>query len=302
MYSIKAIASLTGLGTETLRAWERRYKTIVPDRDDSGHRYYSQQDLDRLTLLANLTRQGHSISKISGLSIEELQKLHKNEDENGLIQRQFTEQIVEALLNYRIERCEQLLKRALMANEPLTYLRDILTPALCEVGQLWHDEKLSVAQEHMFSACVKRILLGMVNNLHSFSANRPAMLFATPSGEPHEFGILMCCLLAAELDYNCYYLGPNLPAGDIIEAAEKLKCEVIVMSLVKYPPDIETTADLNHIVQHVNPEKTAIWLGGQGARCWEADREEDLPANMEIILDIDFFYTKAHSKDAFWLK
>lgn len=295
MYSIKTIAALTGLGTETLRAWERRYQAIVPGRDEGGRRAYSQQDLERLSLLANLTRQGHAISKVSGLEVAQLQALLDAGDEKAMGQSLFAEQIVDALQDYRIDRCEQLLKRALIANEPLPYVRDILAPALNHVGQLWHDEKLSVAQEHMFSACVKRIMLSMVNNLHSLSGNRPSMLFATPCGEPHEFGILMCCLLAAEQHYNCYYLGPNLPAVDLLDAAGKLKADVIVLSLLKCPPDEETLADMSSIVTALGGEKTAIWLGGKGADFWQ-NQQQSLPKNCEIIADLDHFHAKAQQR------
>ena len=295
MYSIKATAALTGLGTETLRAWERRYRVIVPGRDENGRRFYSQQDLDKLILLANLTRQGHAISKISGLNADELKKLLNPSVVNGGDQAQFTEQIVEALLDYKIDRCEQLLKRALMANEPLAYVRDILSPALSHVGDLWHQEKLSVAQEHMFSSCVKRILLSMVNNLHSLSTNRPGMLFATPSGEPHEFGLLMCCLLAAEQHYNCYYLGANVPLTDIVNAANKLKAEIIVLSLLKYPLEEDTIADLKSLVESVNPEKVSVWLGGKGADYW-CSQQQVMPKNFQIIADLDAFNAKAQQK------
>ncbi|MDD1620683.1 MAG: MerR family transcriptional regulator [Methylococcaceae bacterium] len=295
MYSIKTIAALTGLGTETLRAWERRYRAIVPGRDEGGRRSYSQQDLERLTLLANLTRQGHAISKVSGLDVEQLRKLLNAGGERVVEQRLFAEQIVDALRDYRIDHCEQLLKRALIANEPLAYVRDILAPALNHVGQLWHDEKLSVAQEHMFSACVKRILLSMVNNLQGLFGNRPSMLFATPSGEPHEFGILMCCLLAAEQHYDCYYLGANVPAADLIDAALKLKADVLVLSLPKTPPDAETLADLNSVVTAMGEEKVAIWLGGKGADYWQA-QQQALPKNCEFIADLDHFHARARQR------
>lgn len=294
MFSIKAIASLTGLSTETLRAWERRYQAIIPGRNENGRRFYSQHDLDKLALLANLTRQGHAISKISNFSVEQLRKLLNASDENTDGQRVFAEQIVEALLDYRIDRCEQLLKRALLANEPLAYLRDILTPALNHVGQLWHEEKLSIAQEHIFSACVNRILLGMVNNLHSISGNRPGMLFATPSGEPHEFGLLMCSLLAAEQHYNCYYLGANVPSVDIIAAAKKLNVEIIVLSLQKNPPDAETLAETVFLMDMLSTDKVCIWLGGRGADYWRLNR--NLPENCAFIADLDGFYAKAQQR------
>ncbi len=295
MYSIKATAVLTGIGAETLRAWERRYQAIIPGRDASGRRFYTQQNLDKLLLLANLTRQGHAISKLSGLTVEQLQKVLETAEKNPDIQLEFVERIVEALLDYRIERCEQLLKRAMMANEPLAYVRDILSPALKHVGQLWHDEKLNIAQEHMFSACVKRILLGLVNNLYALSGNGPAMLFATLSGEPHEFGILMCSLLAAEQHYNCYYLGPNLPVADMLVAARKLKVEIIVLSLVQCPPDDKTIADLNCLAEKVSEDKIDIWLGGKGAENWSI-QQQIRPKNCATITDLDEFYAKAQQR------
>ncbi|MGZ4959404.1 MAG: MerR family transcriptional regulator [Methylomonas sp.] len=295
MYSIKTIAALTGLGTETLRAWERRYQAVVPERDEGGRRFYTDQHLEKLNLLANLTRQGHAISKVAGLDVVQLQKLLYANDEMATEQNRFAEQIVDALQNYRIHRCEQLLKRALIANEPLAYVRDILTPALKHVGQLWHDEKLTIAQEHLFSACVSRILLSMVNNFHGSSGNRPSMLFATPSGEPHEIGILMCCLLAAEQQYDCYYLGANLPAADLNDAISKLNPDVVVLSLVKTPPDSETLEELNRVLAETARENRIVWLGGAGAEFWW-NEQQDLPKNCELIADLDHFHIKTRQR------
>ncbi|WP_347989446.1 MerR family transcriptional regulator [Methylomonas sp. AM2-LC] len=292
MYSIKAISSLTGLGAETLRAWERRYGTVAPKRDEGGRRYYSQLDLEHLMLLANLSRQGHSIGKLTGLSISELQKLQQVNKKTQENYQEFIEQIGTALSEYRFNQCEQMLKRALMAKEPLPYLRDVLIPALIHVGDLWHEQKISIAQEHMFSACVKRILLGMVNSLQSLSGNRPAMMFATPSGEPHEFGVLMCCLLAAEQDFDCYYLGANVPADDLLLAAKKLQIEVLVLGLTKSPTDPETLIELNKLAAASANNNAVIWLGGSALNQLYSESPGSVE-QCELIADIDDFYAKA---------
>ena len=51
MYSIKAVSQATGLTVETLRAWERRYRVVVPRRDDMGRRVYGPDDVLRLRRL-----------------------------------------------------------------------------------------------------------------------------------------------------------------------------------------------------------------------------------------------------------
>jgi DNA-binding transcriptional MerR regulator len=293
MYSIKAITLLTGLPAETLRAWERRYACITPLRSDTNRRHYSQQDLEKLTLLAQLTSNGHTISKIANFNGEELRELHNQVSVSEIYsQHPLLKQIIDAVLDYRIDRCELLLKRALVASEPLEYARDVLLPALKKVGELWHEDKLSIAQEHMFTCCVNRIVLSMVNNLRNTSTNSPAILFATPSDEPHECGILLGCLLAATLQYRCYFLGANLPGKDIAQATLHLQPDIIVIGLVKTPPESTTLEQLSIVACAQETAASTIWIGGSGATyCHE---QSLVPSTRcELITDITHFYNKA---------
>lgn len=72
-YKIGAVSKITGIGTETLRAWERRYQAVVPGRSDSGDRVYSGENLTKLFLLKNLVDAGNSIGSIARLSVQELE-------------------------------------------------------------------------------------------------------------------------------------------------------------------------------------------------------------------------------------
>lgn len=296
MYSIKAITSLTGLTPETLRAWERRYACIVPERNGTGRRFYSQQDLDKLTLLVKLTGRGHSIGKLASLSCQQLADLQSQvamqqpHEPTPLL-----EQIAEALQDYRIERCEQLLKKALLVSEPLDYARDVLLPAMQKIGDLWHQGKINIAQEHMFSSCVKRIVLSMVNNLHRHSRNNPAIMFATPSGDPHEFGILVSCLIAAAQHYNCYYLGADLPADDIVEAVQHLNPDLLVLGLVKAPPDPITVTHLHQLIEAGKAKQVDLWLGGAGASYLQGTGDQAL-SDCQLIVDIDQFNAKIRQR------
>jgi len=293
MYSIKAITSLTGLTPETLRAWERRYDCVSPNRSSNGRRTYSQADLEKLKLLVHLTRQGHAISKIANLDCEALAQFQQHtEPQTSDNQTILCDQIIDALKNYQIEYCEQLLKRGLLAFSPLDYARQILLPTLQRVGMLWHEDKINIAQEHMFSSCVKRIVLTMVNNLHQPSKMNPSMLFATPSGEPHEFGILISCLLAASQQYTCYYVGADLPAKDILDACKHLKPDILIMGLIKIPPEPTSLEQLQQILAENENDELQIWLGGPGAQYWHK-AETTQKGSYVMINDIDHFYAKA---------
>ncbi|HSN71883.1 MAG TPA: MerR family transcriptional regulator, partial [Steroidobacteraceae bacterium] len=75
MYSIKAVAHATGLTVETLRAWERRYGVIRPERDATGRRVYGAADVVRLRRLREATERGHPIGRIAGLTDAQLSAL-----------------------------------------------------------------------------------------------------------------------------------------------------------------------------------------------------------------------------------
>lgn len=66
-YRIGSVATLTGLSTHTIRAWERRYGLIRPSRSPSGLRLYGDADVSRLQLLRALTECGEAIGEIAGL-------------------------------------------------------------------------------------------------------------------------------------------------------------------------------------------------------------------------------------------
>ena len=73
-YRIGAVARLTGISPDTLRIWERRYEIVEPERTPKGGRLYSQQDVTRLTMIKTLVDQGHAISTVANLSVEELNR------------------------------------------------------------------------------------------------------------------------------------------------------------------------------------------------------------------------------------
>ena len=77
-YKIGAVSKITGIGTETLRAWERRYEAVVPKRSDSGDRVYTSDDLSKLFLLKNLGDAGNSIGTIARLNTAELKSKWEN--------------------------------------------------------------------------------------------------------------------------------------------------------------------------------------------------------------------------------
>ncbi len=64
-FSIGTVSRLTGISQHTLRVWERRYKAVESGRSDGGRRLYSNDDVERLTVLKALVDRGDRIGQIA---------------------------------------------------------------------------------------------------------------------------------------------------------------------------------------------------------------------------------------------
>jgi CheY-like chemotaxis protein len=58
VYSIGAVAAMLGIPVPTLRAWEDRYRLIVPGRSAGGQRLYSRDDVEKLRFIVEQTAGG----------------------------------------------------------------------------------------------------------------------------------------------------------------------------------------------------------------------------------------------------
>ncbi|MHA2939660.1 MerR family transcriptional regulator [Vibrio sp. RC27] len=67
VYAIREVSELTGVKPVTLRAWQRRYNLIQPQRTDKGHRLYSQQDVDKVNEIQRWLAKGVSIGRVVSL-------------------------------------------------------------------------------------------------------------------------------------------------------------------------------------------------------------------------------------------
>jgi DNA-binding transcriptional MerR regulator len=72
LYKMKNVSELTGFSPTLLRAWERRYDILEPDRLPGGHRVYGEDDLAVLMRVKKLMAMGQSIGRVAALGREKL--------------------------------------------------------------------------------------------------------------------------------------------------------------------------------------------------------------------------------------
>ncbi|MEO5988678.1 MAG: MerR family transcriptional regulator [Candidatus Eisenbacteria bacterium] len=64
-FTIRAASALTGINPNTLRAWERRYGLVRPERTPKGYRLYSEDDIQRLRAIRRTMQQGISVGQVN---------------------------------------------------------------------------------------------------------------------------------------------------------------------------------------------------------------------------------------------
>jgi MerR family transcriptional regulator, light-induced transcriptional regulator len=265
-YSIKAVSQATGLTVETLRAWERRYRVIEPKRDISGHRIYTAYDVARLRRLRETTDRGHQISKVAHLSNEDLGFLLSDpqaQTESAAAAQALVARILSAVERYRAAECDQVIALAFAMLPPAEAVRDVLSPALHEVGNRWHRGGFTIGQERIVSSAARRQLTSLVNTFNSI-AKAPSVVFATVTGEQHELGILMHAALAASLMLPAHYLGPDLPAEEIGNYARRVNASAVAVSLVMRDA-LNTALPQLKTLRRSLPPNVEIWIGGGAA-------------------------------------
>lgn len=285
-YSIKAVAEATGLTVETLRAWERRYRVIEPKRGAGGHRLYTAHDVSRLRRLRETTARGHPIGKIAHLSNDALSRLLSEQPSTGgdAAAQSLVARILAAVSKYRPAECDQVMAMAFALLPPFEVVRNVLAPALREVGERWHRGELSIAQERIASNCARRQLGALLHTFNSVSRG-PVVVFATLSGERHELGILMYAALAASLRLRAYYLGPDLPPEEAARCALKVSAAAVAISMVMGDA-VESGLEQLQGLRRQLPSTVEIWIGGQASN--EIDTALFPPASIRMTAAGDF--------------
>jgi methanogenic corrinoid protein MtbC1 len=114
---------------------------------------------------------------------------------------------------------------------PLTRLfREVLQPALTELGRRWERGELLVAQEKEVSELARDLIADLSLRHARTPTNGPTLVAACVEGERHELGLRMICGLFRAEGYAVHYLGADVAPRFLLEAAQLHRPAVILLS------------------------------------------------------------------------
>lgn len=269
LYPIRAVAKLTGVPLDTIRAWERRYGAVTPQRDARG-RIYSEKEVQRLMLLRDAVARGHAIGKVAEVADDDLRELlRQTEDllEPGIGKKRKVKvadsilgPLLKAIDAFDYVGAERELNRLAAATaDPRAIVHEIALPLMRITGERWHEGRFTIAQEHMVTALSSGLLASLLRIYGN--PNPPAkVLLATPEGEHHGFGVLAAAMLTAAEGLGAIHLGTNLPAREIVQAARRTEAKAILIGICGAKAD-SVLAPLQEIRKGA-AARTQLWVGG----------------------------------------
>ena len=267
-YPIRAVSKLTGIGIDTLRAWERRLGAITPARDGRG-RMYTDADVARLRLLRSAVDQGHSIGRLAALGDEELRHLAGTASAVAPTAAEpppqatiNTAALDTALCRFDTAGVDQEIAHLAAVLRPLALLRDVVMPLLAQVGDDWQHGRVGVPREHLMSAAIRGLLSSLLR-LYVRQDAPVSLLFTTLPGERHEIGTLGAGMLAASSGLGVAYLGADLPTRDIVQSVKAAGARALVLGLTSASSG-KAERSLRSIIRTL-PRDVELWVGGPDA-------------------------------------
>ena len=274
LHPIQVVARRTGLSLDVIRAWERRYQAVAPQRSSTARRLYSDEDVARLHLLRQATDSGRRIGDVARLSLAELQALVQQDQAIAAPLPTLAGQppstaaahvsaCLDAVQRLDPTALEAALAQATRSLSIPVLLRDVVGALMLEIGERWRTGVLRPCHEHMATAQIRFFLGNLL--LHSaLMGTGPLLVVATPARQRHELGALIVAISAAQAGWSTLYLGADIPSDEIAFAAIEREAAAVALS-ISYPADDPRLADALRHLRRQLPDRVVLLVGGAAA-------------------------------------
>ena len=289
MYTIRQASIRSGVSVPLLRAWERRYRVVSPQRTASGYRLYDDAAVERLRTMRHLVEAGWAPSNAAKAIVtgqtglvppSEAQAPVAEADQRsdvaappGLVER-----IVDAATRFDIRALEGALDDAYATSSFEATTDTVILPALRAIGDGWAAGRIDVAAEHAASHVIGR-RLGSALAAAGPAPAQPVVLIGLPPGARHELGALAFAVAARRGGLAVAYVGPDVPISSWVETTSRPTIRAAVLAVMR-PADIEPARAVRRALAS-SRQDLIVAVGGPDAAALDDGSVHVLPAGLE---------------------
>lgn len=299
LYNMKALVQQVGIAAPTVRAWERRYAILSPERSQNDYRLYSERDIAIIRWLKERTDEGMSISQAVALfrHFEEeqnrLQRPVARESEtadgeamnngapqtalqhvqtpgtgggNNDVPSTYNLSVVQEKLIVAFSELDEATANQLLASVLAIYpleqvCAQLIKPTTWEIGRLWEQGLITVSIEHFASALIHGLLTNLFHAMPTYSTS-PLVVVCCAPGEEHELAPLMLSLLLRRAGTHVAYLGQSIETAGLLQTIRQLSPTLLCVSATMMSC-LEALADLGQRIRALPSPRPAFIFGGQ---------------------------------------
>ncbi len=265
--NIAAVERDTGLSKDTLRVWERRYGFPAPQRDATGQRIYTADDVEKLRVAKRLLDHGYRPGKILGFTAERMLQMADAAVLRPAARAEAPREgaAVDALLalikTHRVEELRRQLGQSLLRLGLGGFISEVVAPLNARVGDAWSRGRLEIFEEHLYTECIQGILRNAITGIPRPGLDPPRVLLTTFPRETHALGLLMAEAFFALEGCGCISLGVQTPVPDIVRAAALKKADIVALSFSEAVNANQAGDGIAELRAQL-PEAMELWVGG----------------------------------------
>jgi DNA-binding transcriptional MerR regulator len=221
---IREVARQTGVNAITLRAWERRYGLVVPQRTPKGHRLYSAEHVQRILTILTWLNRGVAVSQVKPL-LDTPQAFSESVENDWQRLRQT---LLTAVTQLSERSLDDSVNQAMALYPPRTLCEQLLMPLLAELEQRWQGQ-FGAQMERVFFYSWLRSKFGARIYHNNRQLNAAPLLLINHSDLPLEPHLWLCAWLISSADCPVQVLDWPLPAGELALAVEHLQARGVLL-------------------------------------------------------------------------
>lgn len=248
---IREIARLTGVNPVTLRAWERRYGLVIPQRTSKGHRLYSSDQVQRIQTIVAWLNRGVAVSQVLPLlDNDPPPAAHGTGDDWSTL----SAQLIHCIAQLGERQLDQQFNQAMALYPASTLCEQLLSPLLEQLAMRWQvHPSAQVEQAFFYSWLRSKLGLRVYHNNRQLHGT-PALLLSAggQSFDPH---LWLCAWLVSDGGCPVEIFDLPLHGSDLALAMERLNAGALLLSLSK-------VTDVEQLRRDLNPLKVPKLLFG----------------------------------------
>jgi len=243
---IREVARQTGVNAVTLRAWERRYGLIVPQRTAKGHRLFCAEHVQRIQTILTWLNRGVAVSQVKQL-LDTPQALGASIDNDW-------QRLLQALVHVVSELNERALddtvNQTMALYPPRTLCEQLLMPLLTTLEQRWQGQ-FGAQMERVFFYSWLRSKFGARIYHNNRQLRGAPLLLINHSDVPLEPHLWLTAWLISSADCPVEVFDWPLPVGELSLAVDHLQPRGVLL----YSSKAMNLAQLPRLLKGVNCAK-----------------------------------------------